>query len=133
MPVMYNADLNGWLESDLTLAEWSKRMWKTAKFKIYANPVEFKYYVTSHGLRSGPFETYHEAHREWLSVTPITQQRDAYMDWREANPRHAYALENHHHHMCIEKVNNPEFSEEEMEHLWQTATMFENGYQPAEF
>jgi hypothetical protein len=55
------------------------------------------------------------------------------MDWREAHPRHAFALENHHQNMCVDKVANPEFTEEEMEHLWQTATMFESGYQPAEF
>ena len=126
---MCNADLNGWLESDLTLAQWSKRMWKTAKFKIYANTHEYRYYVSSYGLASGPFESYMEAFNEWSSVSPRTQQRDAYMDWREAHPRHAYVLENHYHRMCVEKVSNPRFTEEEMDRLWQKATMFEEGCQ----
>lgn len=129
MPVQYKADLNGWLGSDRSLAEWTRRMWKTAKVWIYANIVDGKYYVTCYGIMSGPFGNYLEAFNEWSTALPRTQERDPYMDWREAHPRHAYALENHHHDWCLKAVDDKkgEFTEEEMDRLWQTATMFESG------
>lgn len=125
MAVRYKADLNGWQDSDKTLAQWTRLMWKTGKIKIYV--MLDGYYVGGSGIASGPFDTYPEAFAEWSSAHPNTQVRDPYIDWREKNPRHAWALETHYPDWCRDVISGKiiAFTEDEMFSLWQAADVLE--------
>lgn len=84
-------------------------------------------------LENGPFKTYPEAFAEWSLLSEAVRVEDAYIRWRGENPRHAWALEYHHQSQCRRVVNGIKegilLSEDEIAHLWQTAGMFESGYQ----